>query len=285
MSDMYFENLPSTSTPITAENLNKLNDIKVSSTQPNTGEKVWFKSGKNLFNANDIIVNMFINNDNTTGTSTVTNTSGFIGVRAGKVTLSYSYSTLGSSNERGICFYNKNKLYVSGTTYNVTHTTTQITVPQDGYMRFSYDKNCSNIQLEQGNVATSYEAYVEKEIYIKNNNGVYEEFYSKNDDKKIFITSLLNGATVNLTYWRNILVKHGNICHLELAVKPNSTNEITILQLPNNFYSTGNTSVIGLIQYQTTIGRLVIENSGAVKIQVPSNSTNTWNLNATWYVD
>lgn len=44
MSDMYFENLPSTTTPLTAENLNKLNDIKVSSTQPSTGEKVWFKN-------------------------------------------------------------------------------------------------------------------------------------------------------------------------------------------------------------------------------------------------
>ena len=55
MSDMYFENLPSTNTPINATNLNKLNDIKVSPTEPSTGEKVWIKHTGNLFNKNNYI--------------------------------------------------------------------------------------------------------------------------------------------------------------------------------------------------------------------------------------
>lgn len=47
MSDMYFKSLPDTSTPLIPSNLDKLNDIKVSPTQPETGEKVWFKTDNN----------------------------------------------------------------------------------------------------------------------------------------------------------------------------------------------------------------------------------------------
>lgn len=46
MSDMYFENLPSTSTPITAENLNKLNDDVYSLVEKKIG--TWI-DGKTLY--------------------------------------------------------------------------------------------------------------------------------------------------------------------------------------------------------------------------------------------
>lgn len=48
MSDMYFKSLPDTSTPLIPTNLNKLNDIKVSPTQPETGEKVWIDDENNI---------------------------------------------------------------------------------------------------------------------------------------------------------------------------------------------------------------------------------------------
>lgn len=38
------------------------------------------------------------------------------------------------------------------------------------------DKTLPNIQIEQGSTATAYEAYIEPEIYIKNNNNIYEKF-------------------------------------------------------------------------------------------------------------
>lgn len=41
MTRIRFEDLPSTNTPINAENLNKLNNVIVSSKEPTTGEEVW----------------------------------------------------------------------------------------------------------------------------------------------------------------------------------------------------------------------------------------------------
>jgi hypothetical protein len=41
MTRIKFENSPSTNTPINAENLNKLNNVIVSSKEPTTGEEVW----------------------------------------------------------------------------------------------------------------------------------------------------------------------------------------------------------------------------------------------------
>ena len=41
MTRIRFEDLPSTNTPINAENLNKLNNVIVSSEEPTTGEEVW----------------------------------------------------------------------------------------------------------------------------------------------------------------------------------------------------------------------------------------------------
>ena len=37
----------------------------------------------------------------------------------------------------------------------------------------------SNLQLEQGSTATDYEPYIDKKIYCKNDNGVFEEFVPK----------------------------------------------------------------------------------------------------------
>ena len=55
-----FEDLPSTNTPINAENLNQIKDklVVVSSTEP-TGdnrEKVWTQKGKNLYNPQNAYV-------------------------------------------------------------------------------------------------------------------------------------------------------------------------------------------------------------------------------------
>lgn len=41
MTRIRFEDLPSTNTPRNAENLNKLNNVIISSTEPTTGEEVW----------------------------------------------------------------------------------------------------------------------------------------------------------------------------------------------------------------------------------------------------
>jgi predicted acylesterase/phospholipase RssA len=50
MTRIRFEDLPSTNTPRNAENLNKLNNVVISPTEPTTGEEVWIQRGKNLIN-------------------------------------------------------------------------------------------------------------------------------------------------------------------------------------------------------------------------------------------
>ena len=50
MTRIKFENSPSTNTPINANNLNKLNNVVISETEPTTGEEVWIQKGKNYIN-------------------------------------------------------------------------------------------------------------------------------------------------------------------------------------------------------------------------------------------
>jgi hypothetical protein len=54
MTRIRFENSPSTNTPINAENLNKLNNVIVSSEEPTTGEEVWIDNvNKKIHTKND----------------------------------------------------------------------------------------------------------------------------------------------------------------------------------------------------------------------------------------
>ena len=54
MTRIRFEDLPSTNTPRNAENLNKLNNVVISSTEPTTGEEVWIDdTNKKIYTKND----------------------------------------------------------------------------------------------------------------------------------------------------------------------------------------------------------------------------------------
>ncbi len=57
MSRIKFENSPSTKTPINADNLNKLNNVVISSEEPTTGEEVWIKK-------TDTEKEIYVKNDN-----------------------------------------------------------------------------------------------------------------------------------------------------------------------------------------------------------------------------
>lgn len=101
------------------------------------------------------------------------------------------------------------------------------------------------------------------------------------EEKNIIeITELLNGAKPNVGYWSNKLIKEGSLCHLELAVIPNSTEEINILKLEERFRP--KKACTGLIFKDSTIAKCIINADGTVVIKVPSQITNTWNLTATW---
>ena len=60
------------------------------------------------------------------------------------------------------------------------------------YFYGDYAGTIPDVQIEQGDTATTYEEYVEKEIYVKNDNGVFERFY-KEPTTKNAITVYKNG--------------------------------------------------------------------------------------------
>lgn len=216
MSDMNFENLPSTSTPITAENLNKLNDVKVSSTEPATDRrKVWIKKGKNVFNAYQYTY--YLRNSSE---SYVINSANSISVSGNNMSWSRTRVTIKGltpnkkytvsatvSNASGhwagiMIMEGETELRNVGNSTNFKPRLT-FTADSNGTKEVHLFSNWSDsaltetvtfneIQLEQGEQMTEYEAYVEPSTYIKNDNGVYEEF--KRDPIKM---KVLDGATLN----------------------------------------------------------------------------------------
>lgn len=185
MSDMYFKSLPDTSTPLIPINLDKLNDIKVSPTEPTTSEKVWVQKGKNLYNGS-----LTIGSITDTGVEQVSDNSArsnnYFKVEANKnYIVSYDTSVSGTALNV-VTFYDENRTFLSRITG--VGKNTFVTPANCKYLRLTFYNSSgisisalSNIQLEQGTTATSYEAYVEPKIYVKNDNGAYEEFYKKND--------------------------------------------------------------------------------------------------------
>lgn len=120
---------------------------------------------KNLFDVNSITENTYlIAGSGETGSSSVSNVSDYIFVKANQsYYLSYSYTSLVNTSYRALCYYDTNKNFINGITIDPTSFHT-FTPAQDGYIRFSYDKNYTNIQLEKGSVATDYVPYEHTEI-------------------------------------------------------------------------------------------------------------------------
>lgn len=89
------------------------------------------------------------------------------------------------------------------------------------------DKTLPNIQIEQGSTATAYEAYIKPEMYIKNNNNIYEKFTTD-----INMTSSL---IVNSTYISDVdmnqCVRNGNVVRVDFRgkVKANIPNDVRFL--------------------------------------------------------
>lgn len=124
--------------------------------------------GKNLFNIDTIIENLYIiaqNGDR--GNSSFTNTSDYIPINANeKYVITYDYTSLLSENVRAVCFFDKNKNYVNGKTYSVTSKKVDVSSDFDGYVVFSYDKNCTDIMFSKEEQSIQYEPYKQQTEYF-----------------------------------------------------------------------------------------------------------------------
>lgn len=186
--------------PIVQNNINKkikkelLDETIVSATEP-TGvnrKKVWFKKGKNITNI------PFASDNKKIMTATYDDyyeiTDYNVYLMAGKTyTLSFESdgtagSSAGTDTVQIMLLLDKkyDTMFYSTDSKILTFT---VAISGNYYFRFDINKNgCThsfwNIQLEQNTVATTYEAYIEPEIYILNNNNVYEKF-EKDECKEI----------------------------------------------------------------------------------------------------
>lgn len=103
--------------------------------------------------------------------SSVSDTSDYIPIlKDENYSISFEYETLLDSGARPICLYNTEKKYLSGSTYRITNKKVTITPSENGYLRFSYDKNCTNIKLSKGTSTGAYSPYGQGSIEIVNCN-------------------------------------------------------------------------------------------------------------------
>ena len=174
MSDMYFRNLPDTTTPIIDVNLNKLNDVKVSTTQPITGEKVWIKKGKNILNKDTMIDGYRFGSSGLLFSDSSYSASDFI-----KVLPNTTYTCNWTLETREcVCYYDKNAMFISRNVSDATFTT-PANCKYIRISRLTTQKNTAQVEL--GSTSTTYESFIEDKISIKNDSNIYEEFINTSD--------------------------------------------------------------------------------------------------------
>lgn len=175
------------------EKMQDLDKVKVSSTEPTTGEKVWIQKGKNLFDKNNVnkLVgyidgngNFNIDNENrrTLYIECMANTVYTISRTAGTY---FRVASFDQEIRRTVCMVNGE--FLNPTAEKLTLDTGDNAI----YLAVSYYDSSTDtlteqeildsIQIEQGSEATEYEKYIEPTIYVKNDNDVYEELISKED--------------------------------------------------------------------------------------------------------
>lgn len=135
------------------------------------------QKGKNKFNPNDK-TNGYLNINGSFTSVTDWTCSGFIEINSNKYILSAN-----TTATRVIWCEYDGSMNIIGTRHEVAYgNPIAIVSVNTKYIRVCFnDGTATDIQLEQGTTATTYESYVEDKIYIKNNNDVYEEFIKKED--------------------------------------------------------------------------------------------------------
>ena len=163
-------------------------EVYVGAEEPITGEKVWFRKGKNHFNG-ELKAGTFLNGvPNTEMSTTRIRNTEYIGVKNNTdYTISAKYSKILQIN---VMIYDEDKKFIKEVGWNnvpYTFTTTDTTKYIMFALRESSNanittKDITEVQVEPGSKATSYEAYIEPQIFVRNSNGVYEEFIKKQED-------------------------------------------------------------------------------------------------------
>lgn len=116
------------------------------------------KSSKNLFNKNDITSKMYLNNLGETVSNDGQNYSNYITVYSNETYTMHANKPLGIAP--AVCFYDEEKNFISGISYNNVYSISFITPANCSYIRMSVSAvNLDSVQLERGDTQTEYEEH------------------------------------------------------------------------------------------------------------------------------
>ena len=159
--------------------------VCVSATEPVNGEEVWIQKGKNLIDVPYTSSNKLTITANKDDTYVTTDFKCYL--EAGKTyTVSFESDGEGggtAGTDTVQIWLLKDKAYA----YKYAFSSKVMTVTPEAsgyyYLRVDVNKNATthsfwNIQIEEGNTATSYEPYVEGDIYIKNQMNTYVKLFT-----------------------------------------------------------------------------------------------------------
>ena len=262
-------------------------------------DKIAKSTGKNLFDVSTITENTYIDENGNTGSSQVSNISDYIEVKPNtSYTLSFDYLTLLNSTKRNVVYYNESKTYILGGEYFPTNKTNTITTPNNAkYLRFSYDKNCYSIMLNEGTTALPYEPYgkvwyLNKQIgkvvldgseSLSGGTQQTEGTYIYNLNNPIPISNSSNWADGYSNYFGDLKNKHSN--SFRLGANNNILYFYTFFNKLSDFktwLSTHNTTVYYVLAtptYEEITDTTLISQSEAIKKSY-NNQTNISQTNA-----
>ena len=204
-------------------------NVIVSSTEPTTSERVWFKQGKNLFDKSYIRSEYGFNYQG----QEIIATGQFVGLKYIQVkpNTKYILSCVNSSNNRVvICEYNSSKTFIQRDIELNTNKVAITTTANTYYVRCSgMLTDLNDMQFELGDTRTTYEAYITPTINVDD-----REIYSKDSTEIVDLTSQIvmeTGFSIKSGYVRKV----GKVVYVNLCVTGSfTTSDQLILKLPLN---------------------------------------------------
>lgn len=146
-----------------------------------------------------------------------------------------SGSSAGISN----CFYDENKNFIS-TVRLVSGVISVPTTNSISYMRTNgLLTDLDSIQITSGDTQSTYEAYIEPKIFIKNDNNIYEEFMKKDEETYLITNEAEHDGTSSYSLKRkeNLVIFSFNA----LRIKNITQNTwFKICEIPNSIKPTIN---------------------------------------------
>lgn len=225
------------------------NGIIVSAIEPiKNRRRIWMKKGKNLYNPETMPL---MNGLWYGASSIVTNNAGWyvvvpitsgqtytVSKKNDKTVLSYLSFALATTQELpedGATIINSKTTIgqLKQASIEASSNANFLIVFLAGAITFTDDdkiKAIEELQVEVGTSKTSYEEYIDPEVFIKNTNGDYEEFLTKDIFYQRDLSSMKSSIVTNVT--RAIEMVYGRVHFLNIAVSVNAATDApsTILE-------------------------------------------------------